>query len=254
MKILVSCKCLLSAYLPVRPTNDGLGVTSDNPSYVINPFDSVALTQAVQLKKHIQHPVEIIVVSIGPSNLVEGCLSKTMAMGGDRGIAIVTDENLCSLDIAKVIAHIATLEKVALLIMGKQSADGEHHHVGPMVAGLLDWPQACAITKFQYLNQEMLAVATQVDTGLDYFTVPMPAVITTDLMLNKPKYPSPIEIVQGKKKPINSIDLTGLMPNLYQGYKAEYTSHNSESPSLVITDSAGLLKELGLKAIITESS
>lgn len=205
MKVLVPVKRVMDAYVKVRIKNDGSGIEDNKMS--INPFDDIALEEAIALKEK-GLVEEVIVVSIG-NKMVQETLRHGLALGSDRGIHILTDELLDSLTIAKVLKNIALRESVSLVLMGKQAIDNDHNQTGQMLAGLLNWPQH-TFASHVLLEGTQITVEREIDGGLQTLRSSLPAVITTDLRLNEPRYASLPNIMKAKRKPIESLMLDDL--------------------------------------------
>jgi electron transfer flavoprotein beta subunit len=172
----------------------------------MNPFDEIAVEEAVRLKEGKEHhaagsATEIVVVSIGPAQAQE-TLRTALAIGADRGILIQTDEIVEPLAVAKLLRAVVEQEQPGLVIMGKQAIDDDTNATGQMLAALLDWPQATFASKLE-LNGSSAHVTREVDGGLQTLSVDLPAVVTTDLRLNEPRYASLPNIMKAKKKPID---------------------------------------------------
>jgi electron transfer flavoprotein beta subunit len=172
----------------------------------MNPFDEIAVEEAVRLKDGKEHhaagtATEIVVVSIGPAQAQE-TIRTALAMGADRGILIQTDEIVEPLAVAKLLRAVVEQEAPGLVIMGKQAIDDDTNATGQMLAALLDWPQATFASKLE-VSGDTASVTREVDGGLQTISVNLPAVVTTDLRLNEPRYASLPNIMKAKKKPID---------------------------------------------------
>ena len=207
MKVLVAVKRVIDYNVKIRVKSDKSGVEIDNVKMSMNPFDEIAVEEAVRMKeKGIVD--EIIVVSIG-NQLTQETVRSALAMGADRGIIINTESALEPLAVAKLLSKIATKENIDIAILGKQAIDDDFNQTGQMLAGLLDWPQATfasAINK----KENSLHVTREVDGGLQTIEVNIPAVITTDLRLNEPRYASLPNIMKAKSKAIEIIEIDSL--------------------------------------------
>jgi electron transfer flavoprotein beta subunit len=205
MKIIVPVKRVLDFNLKVRVKADGAGVDLANMKMSMNPFDEIAVEEAVRMKEgggdHAPGEAsEIIAVSIGPEQAQE-TLRTALAMGADRGILVKADPDLEPLAVAKILKAIVQAEKPGLVILGKQAIDDDSNQTGQMLAALLDWPQATFAFKIE-LAGGAARVTREVDGGLQTLSVELPAIITTDLRLNEPRYASLPNIMKAKKKPI----------------------------------------------------
>ena len=181
-------------------------VVDYNVKMSMNPFDEIAVEEAVRLKDGKEHhaagtATEIVVVSIGPAQAQE-TIRTALAMGADRGILIQTDEIVEPLAVAKLLRAVVEQEQPGLVIMGKQAIDDDTNATGQMLAALLDWPQATFASKLE-VSGDSANVTREVDGGLQTISVALPAVVTTDLRLNEPRYASLPNIMKAKKKPID---------------------------------------------------
>lgn len=199
MKILVTCKRVLDPYIKARVKPDGSGVNLDNVKMAMNPFDEIAVEEAIRLKE-AGSASEVISVSIGGAKCEE-TLRTSLAMGADRAIHVVTDEDVEPLALAKVLQKLVEEETPGLVIMGKQSIDGDSNQVGQMLAALLGWAQGTNISEVQ-LGDGEATVTREIDGGLETLKLKTPAVLTADLRLNEPRYASLPNIMKAKKKPL----------------------------------------------------
>ncbi len=201
MKILVPIKRVVDYNVKIRVKADGSGVELANVKMSMNPFDEIAIEEAIRLKEK-GHATEIIAVSVGPSKAQE-TIRTALAMGADRGILVDTgDELIEPLTVAKLLAKIAEDEKPGLVILGKQAIDDDCNQTGQMLAALLGWPQATFASKIVIEGQSS-AVTREVDGGLETIKINLPAIVTTDLRLNEPRYASLPNIMKAKKKPLD---------------------------------------------------
>ena len=201
MKILVPIKRVVDYNVKIRVKADGSGVELANVKMSMNPFDEIAIEEAIRLKEK-GHATEIVAVSIGPTKAQE-TIRTALAMGADRGILVDTgDELIEPLTVAKLLAKIAEAETPGLIILGKQAIDDDCNQTGQMLAALLRWPQATFASKIVIEGQSG-AVTREVDGGLETVKVNLPAVVTTDLRLNEPRYASLPNIMKAKKKPLD---------------------------------------------------
>lgn len=202
MKALVAVKRVIDYKATVRIKADGSGVETANVKMSMNPFDEIAVEEALRLKeKGIL--TEIIVVSIGADTSQE-VLRTALAMGADRAILIKVDSALEPLISAKLLKNITEKENVQLVILGKQAIDTDNNQVGQMLAGLLNWPQGTFASKVE-CQEKQIQVTREIDGGLETLSLTLPAVVTTDLRLNEPRYISLPNIVQAKRKTIDII-------------------------------------------------
>jgi electron transfer flavoprotein beta subunit len=199
MKILVPVKRAIDKDVKIRVKSDGSGVELGNVKMSMNPFDEIAVEEALRLKE-AGKATEIVCVSIGPAQAVE-TIRTALAMGADRGILVKSDTTLEPLGVAKILKAVAEAEKPGLIIMGKQAIDDDCNQTGQMLAALLGWPQGTFASKVA-LDGEALMVTREVDGGLQTVKLKIPAIVTTDLRLNEPRYASLPNIMKAKKKPI----------------------------------------------------
>jgi electron transfer flavoprotein beta subunit len=202
MKVLVSVKRVVDFNVKVRVKSDGTGVETANVKMSMNPFDEIAVEEAVRLKE-AGAITEIVVVSCG----VQACqetLRTALAIGADRAILVETNSELQPLAVAKLLKAIADKEKPALVILGKQAIDDDSNQTGQMLAALLGWPQATFASKV-VLEKEKATVTREVDGGLETVAIRLPAVVTTDLRLNEPRYVTLPNIMKAKKKPLETL-------------------------------------------------
>ena len=201
MKVLVPVKRVLDFNVKVRVKSDESGVDLANVKMSMNPFDEISVEQAVRMQE-AGTASETIAVSIGPDKAQE-TIRTSLAMGLDRGIHIKTDQEVEPLAVAKILQKIVEAEKPELVILGKQAIDDDSNQTGQMLAALLGWPQATfanSITK----DGDSLTVGREVDGGIQTIKVTLPAIITTDLRLNEPRYASLPNIMKAKRKPIDT--------------------------------------------------
>ena len=206
MKILVTIKRVIDPYVKIRVKNDNTGVETQNVKMSINPFDEIAVEEAIRLKER-NLASEILVVTIG-DDLCQETLRHALALGADRAILVRTQEMFCSLNIAKILQQIVTNEQPQLVFMGKQAIDGDNNQTPQMLAALLGWPQATFASKLSI--NDHIEVIRETDTGLETLKVMLPAIVSTDLRLNEPRYASLPNIMKAKRKPLNVIELTSL--------------------------------------------
>ncbi|MBC6980179.1 electron transfer flavoprotein subunit beta/FixA family protein [Caulobacter sp. 17J80-11] len=200
MKVLVPVKRVIDYNVKVRVKPDQSGVDLANVKMSMNPFDEIAVEEAVRLKEK-GVVSEIVVVSVGPTQAQE-TLRTALAMGADRGILIQSDQDVEPLGVAKLLKAVVAEEAPQMVLMGKQAIDGDNNATGQMLAALLDWPQATFASKVE-MSGDKAAVTREIDGGLQTLSVALPAVVTTDLRLNEPRYASLPNIMKAKKKPID---------------------------------------------------
>ena len=199
MKVLVPVKRVIDYNVKVRVKPDKTGVDLANVKMSMNPFDEISVEEAVRLKE-AGTATEVVIVSIGPQQAQE-TIRTALAMGGDRGILIKTDETVEPLGVAKLLAKVVEEEKPDLVIVGKQAIDDDSNQTGQMLAALLDWPQGTFAYKIEK-DGDALKVTREVDGGLQTVKLTLPAIVTVDLRLNEPRYASLPNIMKAKKKEI----------------------------------------------------
>jgi electron transfer flavoprotein beta subunit len=202
MKILVPVKRVVDYNVKVRVKSDGTGVETAGVKMSMNPFDEIGVEEAVRLKEK-GAATEIVAVSLGVAACAE-TIRTALAMGADRGILVETDADLQPLAVAKLLAAIAKKEEPGLIILGKQAIDDDMSATGPMLAALLGWPQGTFASKVT-VDGGNLTVTREVDGGLETVALTLPAIVTTDLRLNEPRYASLPNIMKARKKPIDTL-------------------------------------------------
>jgi electron transfer flavoprotein beta subunit len=200
MKILVPVKRVVDYNVKIRVKPDGSGVELANVKMSMNPFDEIAVEEAIRLKEK-GVATEIVVVSIGPQGAAE-TIRTGLAMGADRGIHVKTDAVVEPLAVAKILKGIVAEEAPGLVILGKQAIDDDANQTGQMLAALLGWPQGTFASKIE-VAADSVSVTREVDGGLQTVKLNVPAIVTTDLRLNEPRYASLPNIMKAKKKPID---------------------------------------------------
>ena len=200
MKVLVPVKRVVDFNVKIRVKSDGSGVELANVKMSMNPFDEIAVEEAIRLKE-AGKVSEIVVVSIGPAQAAE-TIRTALAMGADRGILIKSDETVEPLGVAKLVKAVVDEEKPELVILGKQAIDDDANQTGQMLAALLGWSQGTFASEVE-LADGKAKVTREVDGGLQVVEVKLPAVVTVDLRLNQPRYASLPNIMKAKKKPLD---------------------------------------------------
>ncbi len=200
MKVLVPVKRVIDFNVKVRVKSDGTGVELTNVKMSMNPFDEIAVEEALRLKE-AGKATEVVVVSIGPAQAAE-TIRTGLAMGADRGVHVKVEGAVEPLAVAKLIKGVAEEEKPGLIILGKQAIDDDSNQTGQMLAALLGWGQATFASKLEVEGSDF-KVTREVDGGLQTVNVKGPAIVTTDLRLNEPRYASLPNIMKAKKKPID---------------------------------------------------
>jgi electron transfer flavoprotein beta subunit len=207
MKVLVPIKRVVDFTVKVRVKSDSSGVDLDNVKMSMNPFDEIAVEEAIRLKER-GIVTEIVTVSIG-SPACQETLRTAMAMGADRSILIESENGLEPLAIAKLLKTVVLKENPQVVILGKQAIDDDSNQTGQLLAGLLDWPQATFASKLEMTNGKAV-VTREIDGGLETLEVTLPAVITTDLRLNEPRYTTLPNIMKAKKRSLDILKVADL--------------------------------------------
>jgi len=200
MKILVPVKRVVDYNVKIRVKADGSGVELANVKMSMNPFDEIAVEEAIRIKEAGQAE-EIIAITIGPQKAQE-TIRTALAMGADRGILVETEETVEPLAVAKILKAVVEAEKPEIVIMGKQAIDDDSNQTGQMLAAILGWPQGTFASQIE-LGGGNVQVTREVDGGLQTVDLELPAVVTTDLRLNEPRYASLPNIMKAKKKPLD---------------------------------------------------
>src|ERR1043166_5041625 len=209
MKILVPLKRVPDPDTKIRIKPNGSGIELDGVKFAVNPFDAIALEEALRLGEKLGQ-IEIVVVTVGGEECIEQ-LRVGLAMGADRAVLINTSESLDSLAIAKILAAVYQREKPDFVLMGKQAIDDDSNQAGQMLAALLGIGQATFVSKLELIeNHTKARCGRETDAGIETVTVQLPAIITTDLRLNEPRYVSLPGIMKAKKKPLEEIALADL--------------------------------------------
>jgi electron transfer flavoprotein beta subunit len=247
MKILVPVKRVIDYNVKVRVKADGSGVELANVKMSMNPFDEIAVEEAIRLKE-AGKAEEVVVVSIGPAQASE-TIRTALAMGADRGILVKTDTTVEPLSVAKLLKKVVENEAPGLVIMGKQAIDDDSNQTGQMLAALLGWGQGTFASKV-VLGDGSVDVTREIDGGLQTVTLKMPAIVTTDLRLNEPRYASLPNIMKAKKKPIedSSPEALGveITPRLTVLKTEEPPKRQSGVKVASVSELVGKLKEQGV--------
>jgi len=248
MKILVPCKRVPSTDEPVRVRPDGSGIEDAAIPHMINPFDAIALEEALRIREQQGSGGEVTAIGIGPAEF-ESELRAALAMGADRAVRVDFEDAVDPWVVAQLLAAMVRREHTDLVLMGKQATDDDSNQVGQMLAGLLDWPQATFASKIEFLELRRVRVARETDRGLETVVIRLPAVITTDLRLNEPRYASLPALMKAKKRPIEIVagkDLgTEWEPKL-RVVRLESVSVNREC--VRVADAAELVRRLRYEA------
>ncbi|KTD45172.1 electron transfer flavoprotein subunit beta/FixA family protein [Legionella quateirensis] len=207
MKILVAVKRVIDPYVKIRVKSDNSGVETQNIKMAMNPFDEIAIEEALRLREK-NWATEVVAVSIGDDSSQE-TLRHALALGADRAIMVRSGQVLESLNIAKILKKIVEEEQPDLILMGKQAIDGDNNQTPQMLAALLGWPQATYASNLN-AHSDGLEVTREIDGGLETIKVQLPAVVSTDLRLNEPRYASLPNIMKAKRKPLDVRELDSL--------------------------------------------
>lgn len=207
MKILVPVKRVIDYNVKIRVKDDKTGVETAGVKMSMNPFDEIAVEEALRLKEK-SLAQEVITVSVGNDSVVE-TIRTSLALGADRAIHVKTDTDIESLGIAKILSRIVQEESIDLVICGKQAIDDDNNQTGQMLAGNLNWPQATFVSSVEILNNELVS-EREIDGGLEKIKLQLPCVVTTDLRLNEPRYVTLPNIMKAKKKEVKTITFNDL--------------------------------------------
>jgi electron transfer flavoprotein beta subunit len=242
MKVLVPVKRVVDYNVKVRVKSDGSGVDIANVKMSMNPFDEIAIEEAIRLKE-AGIVTEVIAVSCGVLQCQE-TLRTAMAIGADRAILVETDVELQPLAVAKLLKAIADKEQPQLIVLGKQAIDDDCNQTGQMLAALLDWPQATFASKVVVADGKA-AVTREVDGGLETLSLTLPAIITTDLRLNEPRYVTLPNIMKAKKKQLDNIKPTDLGVDVTSSIKTlKVVEPAKRSAGIKVPDVATLVNKL----------
>ena len=208
MKILVPTKRVVDTDQRISVRNDELGIDDDHLPFVINPFDAIAVEEALRIQESRSENTEIVTVGIGPEPY-ESELRTGLAMGADRAIWVETADLLDPWGVANTLAALVKQESPQLVLLGKQAVDDDSNQAGQFLAAILDWPQATFASKVE-LDEDRLHVSRETDLGIERLSVELPAVVTADLRLNEPRYASLPSILRAKKKTIEHLSIADL--------------------------------------------
>ena len=250
MKALVCVKRVIDYNVRIRVKSDKSGVEKDNVKMSMNPFDEIAVEEAVRLKEK-GIVTEIVVLSIGSESSQE-TIRTGLAMGGDRGILVKSsDEDIDPLNIGKIIKKVCDKENPDLIILGKQAIDDDCNQTGQILATLLKYPQATFASKVEKNTDNTLNVTREVDGGLETIKVKIPCVVTTDLRLNEPRYASLPNIMKAKQKKIDILDINELSLDLKKRVEIlEVNDPPERKPGIVVPDIDSLVDKLKNEAKI----
>ncbi len=240
MKLLVPVKRVVDYNVKIRVKPDGSGVDIANVKMSMNPFDEIAVEEAIRMKE-AGHASEVIAISAGPQKAQE-TLRTALAMGADRAILYKTDLALEPLAVAKLLKHAVEKEQAGLVILGKQAIDDDSNQTGQMLAALLNWPQATFASKVTF-KDGALEVVREVDGGLQTVSLKLPAIVTADLRLNQPRYASLPNIMKAKKKQLDEIDAASLGIDIEPKLKVVKTAEPPTRKAGIKVKSVGELVE-----------
>ncbi|MDZ7643665.1 MAG: electron transfer flavoprotein subunit beta/FixA family protein [Woeseiaceae bacterium] len=247
-KILVGLKRVVDYNVRVRVRSDGSGVETDGVKMSINPFDEIALEEALRIRER-NEASEIIVVSIGPAEAQQQ-LRTGLAMGADRAILIKAGADVDSLTAAKMLLEIVNRENPDLVLLGKQAIDNDNNQTGQMLAALWGRPQATFVSRLE-VGDGTLKVKREVDAGLETIEVDLPAVVTTDLRLNEPRYVKLPDIMKAKKKPLDEIDAEELGVKSDESVRTvSWEPPEQRQKGIMVDDVEGLVAALNDKGLI----
>jgi electron transfer flavoprotein beta subunit len=249
MKILVGIKRVVDYNVRVRVKPDGSGVALEGVKMSINPFDEIALEEALRIRERGQ-ATEVVAVAIGPDD-VQTQLRSALAMGADRAILVKHDGAIEPRDVARALLAVVRKEQVELAILGKQAIDDDAGQTGQMLAALWDRPQATFASKVE-LRDGVALVTREVDTGLETLEIDLPAVITSDLRLNEPRYIKLPDIMKAKKKPLDVTDLATLGVNISPQFKVLKTEAPPQrARGIMVKDVPELLAEMRKRGVVS---
>lgn len=242
MKILVPVKRVVDAYVNVRVKSDNSGVETDNVKKSLNPFCEIAVEEAIRIKEKGLAD-EVVVVTIGEKDC-EATLRSALAIGADRAIHIVAEEGLRPLAIAKLLAKVVETEAPKLVITGKQSIDADNNQTGQMLSALLGWPQGTFASKIE-LDGDAVSLTREIDGGLETLSLSLPAVLTSDLRLNEPRYPKLPNIMKAKKKPLEAMDVADFGVDTSSGLSVLRVDAPAEREAgIIVSDVQELIEKL----------
>jgi electron transfer flavoprotein beta subunit len=203
MKILVPAKRVPDTDQKIVSNSDGTGVCVEHIPFIINPFDAIALEEAIRISERLTDPVEVVAVGIGGDGY-EQQLRTALAMGATRAVHVYCDRPVDPWNAARILQSLVERERPQLVLMGKQAVDDDANQTGQFLAALLDWPQATFASRLEIAASEIV-VDRETDHGIETIRLPLPAVVTTDLRLNEPRYASMAGIMKARKKPLDVI-------------------------------------------------
>lgn len=247
-KILVGLKRAVDYNVRVRVKSSGTGVETDGVKMSINPFDEIALEEALRLRE-AGHAEEVVVVSVGASEAQQQ-LRTGLAMGADRAIHVTNNDALSPRIVAKTLLELVNRESIDLVLVGKQTIDGDNNQTGQMLASLWNRPQATFASKVE-IDGDTLRVTREVDAGLEVLDIDLPAVVTADLRLNEPRYVKLPDIMKAKKKPLEEIAFSDLGVSAEVGVTTrKFAPPQSRSKGVMVSDIDELVSALKDKGLI----
>jgi electron transfer flavoprotein beta subunit len=247
-RILVAIKRVVDYNVRVRVKPDGTGVITDGVKMSINPFDEIALEEALRIKER-GLAEEVVIATIGPADCQQQ-LRTGLAMGADRALHVQTDANIEPLLAARTLLKLIEKEQPFLAILGKQAIDDDCSQTGQMLAALWGRPQGTFASKLEFQG-ETVRVTREVDAGLEVLDIDLPAVITTDLRLNEPRYVKLPDIMKAKKKPLETLDLAGLGLQAASSLKSvKFEPPPVRSKGVMVKDAAELVEALRKKGLV----
>ena len=242
MKILVTVKRVVDYNVKIKVKNDNSGVDLENVKMAMNPFDEIAVEEAVRLKEK-KLCDEITAISIGSAKSEE-TLRTALAIGVDKGILVETEEEVQPLEVAKILKEVVKKNNPDLVLMGKQAIDDDSNQTGQMLAALLGWPQGTFASKLE-INGKKINVTREIDGGLETLGMELPAIITTDLRLNEPRYASLPNIMKAKQKPVEKITPNDLNVEIKQRLKTlKVTEPPKKTPGIKVASVQELISKL----------
>ena len=242
MKILVPVKRVVDYNVKIKVKSDNSGVDLENVKMAMNPFDEIAVEEAVRLKEK-KLCDEITAISIGSAKSEE-TLRTALAVGVDKGILVETEEEVQPLEVAKILKEVVKKNNPDLVLMGKQAIDDDSNQTGQMLAALLGWPQGTFASKLE-INGKKINVTREIDGGLETLSMELPAIITTDLRLNEPRYASLPNIMKAKQKPVEKITPNDLNVEIKQRLKTlKVTEPPKKTPGIKVDSVQELISKL----------
>ena len=242
MKILVTVKRVVDYNVKIKVKSDNSGVDLENVKMAMNPFDEIAVEEAVRLKEK-KLCDEITAISIGSAKSEE-TLRTALAVGVDKGILVETEEEVQPLEVAKILKEVVKKNNPDLVLMGKQAIDDDSNQTGQMLAALLGWPQGTFASKLE-INGKKINVTREIDGGLETLGMELPAIITTDLRLNEPRYASLPNIMKAKQKPVEKITPNDLNVEIKQRLKTlKVTEPPKKTPGIKVDSVQELISKL----------